>query len=127
MELNKIQIEFINKKLEQLSTSEFRSSFRLKEKDIDYINEKKLETIEEHADKFIRERLAKEIIDNDGKQTPMKGHPVFIAQHATGTCCRGCLMKWHNIKPNKQLSEKEIRFIEALIMVWIERQYNNYK
>lgn len=48
--------------------------------------------------------MAPKNIDNDGKQTPMRGHPVFIAQHATATCCRECLKKWHNIKKRKKFN-----------------------
>lgn len=124
MELNEEQKKFIDKKLEGLSKSKFRSSFKLKRKDIDYVHEKGIDVIEEHAFNFIDDRLAGKVIVNDGKQTPMRGHPVFVAQHATGTCCRGCLYKWHKIGKNKELSDKERRFIVALIVEWIKRQSN---
>ena len=45
----------------------------------------------------IIKRIAPKEPLNDGKQTPMKGHPVFIAQHATATCCRECTRKWHKM------------------------------
>lgn len=64
---------------ERLNNSKFRSSFHLKQKDIDYINEKGLERIRQHAEDFISKREAPAYIANDGKQTPMRGHPVFIA------------------------------------------------
>ena len=80
-----------------LSKSKFRNSFKLKMKDLEYISSKGLETIKSHAYDFVNQRLRPELILNDGKQTPMKGHPVFIAQHATATCCRGCLYKWRKI------------------------------
>lgn len=121
MELNDVQREFINNKLDSLSKSKFRSSFRLKKKDLEYVSSKGYTVLEEHAYRFIRERLALKKIDNDGKQTPMRGHPVFIAQHATACCCRGCLYKWHHIAKDKELSEKEIRFIVCLIIEWIKR------
>lgn len=73
---------------------------------------------------FIRKRIAPKDIKNDGKQTPMCGHPVFVAQHATATCCRGCLFKWHHIEKNKKLTEEEIVYIVNIIMKWIENQYN---
>lgn len=38
--------------------------------------------IRQHAQDFIAKREAPAFIPNDGKQTPMKGHPVFIAQHS---------------------------------------------
>ena len=121
MELNEVQRKFIDNKLDSLSKSKFRSSFKLKSKDLEYIYNKGYDELEEHAYKFIRERLADEIIENDGKQTPMRGHPVFVAQHATACCCRGCLYKWHHIKKNKKLSEKEIKFIVCLIIECIRR------
>ena len=114
--------EFIKKQLEALSKSKFRSSFYLKEKDKKYIQDKGLAKIEEHAYDFITKRLAPKDIINDGKQTPMRGHPVFIAQHATATCCRGCLFKWHKIRKGKDLSEKEIKYVVDIIMEWISRQ-----
>lgn len=108
--------------LDRLAQSKFRNSFNLKEKDISYINEKGLETIKIHAYDFIRKRLATKNPQNDGKQTPMKGHPVFIAQHATATCCRSCLYKWHKIEKNKELTENEINYIVDIIMSWIKKQ-----
>lgn len=116
------ETEFINIQLEALSKSKFRSGFKLKEKEKEYIKQKGLEKIEEHAYDFITKRLAPKYIKNDGKQTPMKGHPVFIAQHATACCCRGCLFKWHKIRENKDLNQKEIKYIVDLIMEWIKRQ-----
>lgn len=107
---------------ERLLKSKFRSGFYLKASDIKYIEEKGILTIENHAYDFIRKRLAPAIILNDGKQTPMKGHPVFVAQHATATCCRNCLSKWHGIAPNRELTEEEIDYIVKVIMEWINRQ-----
>jgi hypothetical protein len=48
--------------------------------------------------------------------------PVFIAQHATATCCRGCISKWHGIEKGRALNEEEIDYIIGLIMVWIDGQ-----
>lgn len=112
----------IDDKLKSLSKSKFRNSFKLKEKDKVYIQEKGLDKIKEHAYDFINKRLSSSFIENDGKQTPMRGHPVFIAQHATGTCCRGCLYKWHNISKNKELTNEEKDYIVCLIMKWIVKQ-----
>ena len=111
--------------LYKLSKSKFRSSFHLRRYMLDYINEKGLDKIKDHAYDFIRKRLAPSVIPNDGKQTPMKGHPVFIAQHATATCCRGCLEKWHHIPKERMLSEKEIDYIVNLIMLWISKEVYN--
>jgi len=112
----------IPQKLTSLRKSKFRSKLRLTLKDRDYIATKGLETIKEHAFQLINARVAPDFPKNDGKQTPMRGHPVFIAQHATATCCRGCISKWHGIEKGRALSDDEAHFIVALIMGWIERQ-----
>jgi len=113
---------------DKLAKSKFRSRFKLKEKEYNYVITKTIEIIRQQATDFINKRLADKYPKNDGKQTPMKNHPVFIAQHATATCCRSCLFKWHRISENKALSEKEIDYIVNIIMRWIEKQiilYNN--
>ena len=107
---------------DRLNKSKFRSSFHLSKKDKVYIEEKGLDTIKEHAYNFVRQRLSQAYILNDGKQTPYKGHPVFISQHATACCCRGCLYKWHRIEKNKELSKEEIHYIVNIIMGWIENE-----
>lgn len=112
----------IDEVLYNLSKSKFRNSFYLKEKDKDYYNEKGNEIIKSHARNFVEKRLAHKTILNDGKQTPMKGHPVFIAQHATATCCRECLYKWHHIAKNKELTDKEKNYIVSVIMKWLEME-----
>ena len=119
--------EKIKNILDRLSKSKFRSSFHLKDKDILYIEDKGIDKIREHAYDFVSKRLADTSNVTDGKQTPMKGHPVFIAQHATGTCCRSCLEKWHHIRKNKNMTEDDIKYVVDIIMSWIEKEYNNYK
>ena len=112
----------IQYKLEKLSHSKFRSSFYLKQKDILYIQTKGIAVIQQHAYDFITTRLAPAYPQNDGKQTPMRGHPVFIGQHATGTCCRGCLEKWHQIPKGKPLTNEEIDYVVKVIMEWIANE-----
>ena len=112
----------IEKIFNSLSKSKFRSRFHLSKKDKEYVNEKGLEKIESHAKDFIDSRLSGKVILNDGKQTPMRGHPVFIAQHATATCCRGCMYKWHKIPMNKELNEEEKEYIKSVIMTWINKE-----
>ena len=114
--------EWYRQLFERLDNSRFRSSFHLKQKDIDYINEKGLDTIRQHAKDFIAKREAPAYIANDGKQTPMKGHPVFIAQHATATCCRECIRKWHKMQPGKELSQVQQDYLVDVIMTWIQKE-----
>ena len=106
----------------RLAKSPFRSRFHLSEKDKAYVRQKGMDTIRSHAQDFISRRLAPAVIPNDGRQTPMHGHPVFIAQHATGCCCRGCLYKWHGIPAGRELTEKEQKYVVDVLMQWIEKQ-----
>ena len=106
----------------RLAKSDFRSRFHLTKKDKEYISQKGLPTIRRHAEDFIAKRLAPAVIPNDGKQTPMRGHPVFLAQHATGCCCRGCFYKWHHIPAGRELTKEEQQYVVSVLMAWIEKQ-----
>lgn len=107
---------------ERLSKSTFRSCFHLTKKDRKYVVEKGLATIRKHAEGFVVKRLAPANIPNDGKQTPMRGHPVFLAQHATGCCCRRCFYKWHQIPAGRELTGEEQEYAVSVLMAWIEKQ-----
>lgn len=117
-------MQTIDEALKKLSHSSFRSKFHLSERDLRYIEEKGLETIRSHAEDFVRLRLAPKNPANDGKQTPMRGHPVFVAQHACACCCRGCLNKWYRVPKDKELSEIQQKKIVNLLMAWIEKEYS---
>ena len=116
--------KLINNKLLELSKSKFRSSFHLRKYMIKYIDEKGMDTIKRHTIDFIEQKLSDAYPINDGKQTPMKGHPTFIAQHACACCCRGCLEKWHHIPKGKKLSRNEKNYIYLILIKWIENEYN---
>lgn len=115
----------INEALIRLSRSKFRRSFHLTAKDKAYVSEKGLHVIRRHCEDFIRSRLAPSDIKNDGSQTPMRGHPVFVAQHACACCCRGCLNKWYRVPVGKALSEAQIKKIVDLLMAWIEAEMSS--
>lgn len=119
-----MKLKTLEEIFERLDKSNFRKSFKLNNKEYEYLNKKGLDTIMEHAGYFIDSRLTPAYPKNDGKQTPMKNHPVFIAQYATGTCCRSCLFKWHRIKKNKELSTREKQYIMQVIKIWLCNQIN---
>lgn len=112
---------WIEKTMERLSYSRSRSKFVLSDKDRAYARSKGKTTIDRHACELLRSRVGAANPVKDGKQTPWRGHPVFTAQHATATCCRGCIEKWHHIPRGRELTDEEIRRLADLIMVWIER------
>ena len=105
-----------------LAKSDFRRRFRLGAAERRYLDEKGLDVAVAHARDFVRERLAPAEPKNDGRQTPMRGHPVFIAQHATATCCRSCLAKWHGLAKGKRLNDDEVDYVVRVLTAWIERQ-----
>jgi hypothetical protein len=106
----------------RLGRSSFRRRFRLGGLERNYTQARGLDGIRSHAQAFITQRLAPAHPPNDGNQTPMKGHPVFVAQHATATCCRKCLNRWHGMETGRELTEKEIAHVVDVIMRWIEKE-----
>lgn len=112
----------LNEVFAALAGSPFRRRFRLRGKELEYLRRKGLAVILEHAADFIEKRLAAALPVNDGKQTPMRHHPVFIAQHATATCCRGCLQKWHAIPKGRALAPDEQAYILEVIKTWLARE-----
>ena len=108
--------------LKRLKASRFRSRFRLCSDSKRYLSQKGFETIESHARDFVRTRLSSRQPENDGKQTPMRGHPVFIAQHATATCCRSCLHQWHKIPMRVPIDPENQERVVQLITGWLQQQ-----
>lgn len=105
-----------------LARSAFRRRFTLGPKERAYLAAKGRTTVLEHAATFVAQRLAPAMPSNDGKQTPFRGHPAFIAQHATATCCRGCLEKWHGIERGRALTDAEQAHVVAAIARWLDMQ-----
>ena len=117
----------IDKLLESLSKTKFRGSFHLNKKMKDYVLDKGIDKIKQDTYEIIDKRL-KVKLDNDGKQTPMRQvHPTFIAQHATGTCCRGCLKRIHHIDDNHDLNNYEINYILSVIIRWIQKEVEQHE
>ncbi len=117
-----MNVDDIEELFERLDRSKFRQRFRLGKRERDYLTAKGLEVIMSHGADFVVQRLAPAFPENDGKQTPMRNHPVFVAQHATATCCRGCLEKWHGIPKGRALSPKEQEHVLRVIERWIRGQ-----
>jgi len=110
-----------------LAKAAFRKKFQLQGKDLEYLHNKGLDTILGHASDFIAKRLAPALPEKDGKQTPFRGHPVFVAQHATACCCRGCLEKWHRIPKGRALSVDEQTYILNVLKGWLLEELHRYE
>ena len=115
-------MQTIEEALNKLEKSKFRSSFHLTKKEKAYLEEKGMDVMRSHAKDFVRQKLAPANPINDGKQTPMHGHPVFKAMHATGCCCRGCLNKWYKVPLHQELNEAQQEKIVNLLLAWIDKQ-----
>lgn len=102
-----------------LQHSAFRRRIHLNARDLQYLRNRGLPMVMEHAEQFIAQRLAPADPPNDGRQTPWRGHPAFVAQHATATCCRKCLAKWHGISAGRALSPDEVRHVLTAIEWWL--------
>src|SRR5689334_3560606 len=107
---------------EKLARSPFRTKFRLHAKDLADLEDRGIDLVREHAHVLIARRLAPATPPNDGRQTTWRGHPVFVAQHATGTCCRSCLAKWHGIAAGRELSTAEQEHVVQALERWLEAQ-----
>ncbi len=107
---------------EKLARSRFRSKFHLSQDEIAYLERTGLPQVLDHGAAFIARKLAPARPENDGRQTPWRGHPVFVAQHATATCCRSCLMKWHGFEKNTALVPEQQNYVLAVIAGWLERE-----
>ncbi|MGV3723466.1 MAG: DUF4186 domain-containing protein [Actinomycetota bacterium] len=106
----------------QLQQSSFRRRFRLQGRELEYLRREGLPKVMEHAAQFINQRLAPAYPLNDGKQTPFGNHPAFVAQHATATCCRGCLEKWHRIPRGEELTAEQKAHVLAALERWLRSQ-----
>lgn len=114
-------MDLIDRRLDRLARSRFRTSFTLSESDRNYLRQKGWQTVARHAEELIRARLGQALPRNDGRQTPRQGHPVFVAQHATATCCRKCVQQWHGIPRGRDLSQEEIALLAAIVLRWLRR------
>jgi len=110
---------------ERISQSKFRTSQSLNKKEKEYLSKRNEDTIRQHAVDLLKKRLAPAFPKKDGKQTPFHGHPVFPAQHATGLCCRFCLMQWHGIPKGVEIDDQTVEYLADILIHWIYDPVSN--
>ena len=115
-------VEAIDRRIDALATHRFRAKFHLYGRERALVLLRGRDAIREHAADLIAQRVAPATPRNDGKQTPYRGHPVFVAQHATATCCRTCLERWHAIPKGKELTTEQRTYVVDVICRWIDRE-----
>ncbi len=109
----------LDTRLARITRHPFRAKFHVRGRDRAIVDLRGMTTLRAHAADLIEKRLAPAQPVKDGRQTPYRGHPVFVAQHATATCCRGCLEKWHGIARGRTLGEAERAYVVEVICRWI--------
>jgi hypothetical protein len=113
-------VDELDARLERITRHRFRARFHVRGRDRAIVDLRGMPAIRKHAGELVGKRLAPAHPDKDGRQTPYRGHPVFVAQHATATCCRGCLEKWHGIPSGRELDQSELDYVVEAICRWIE-------
>ena len=112
----------IDRRLDALARVPFRSRFHLRGRERALVELRGTTAVRAHARELIGKRVAPAQPHKDGKQTPWRGHPVFVAQHATATCCRGCLERLHGIRRGHDLTLEELDYVVEVICRWIDRE-----
>jgi hypothetical protein len=114
----------LDQRLDAIGAQRFRAKFHLApgSRDRSIAMVRGPTAMRKHAHDIIGKRLAPAQPLNDGRQTPYRGHPVFVAQHATATCCRTCLRKNHAIEMGRDLTAEEQAYVVDVICRWIERE-----
>ena len=115
----------LDRRLDAVARHPFRAKFHLRGRDRATAQRDGPAAIRRHADELITKRLAPAEPYQDGRQTPYRGHPVFVAQHATATCCRTCLLRWHEIPKGRELTAEERAYVVEVIFRWIQREMTN--
>ena len=103
-----------------LGRSRFRSRFVLEPGDWAYIQSRGMHCIAQHARQFV----AQPCRGPTCKRRPADAdeHILFVAQHATATCCRGCLARWHGIQTGRAADRDGDRLRYDVICDRIRRQ-----
>lgn len=108
--------------INRITAQPFRAKFHLRAREVSMVRTRGMATVRRHAAELIAARLAPAHPRNDGRQTPWGGHPVFRAQHATATCCRGCLARNHGVESGRALTPAERDYVVDVICRWVERE-----
>ncbi|MEA2278904.1 MAG: hypothetical protein QOC78_3864 [Solirubrobacteraceae bacterium] len=112
----------IDSRLDTIGRHPFRAKFHLRGRERALVQLRGMTAVRRHAGELIAKRLAPAAPSKDGRQTPYRGHPVFVAQHASATCCRTCLERWHGIPKGRELTADEQAHVVDVICRWIERE-----
>jgi hypothetical protein len=112
----------LDARIDAIGRHPFRAKFHLRARERAIVQLRGMPAVREHATELFGRRVAPAEPHKDGRQTPYRGHPVFVAQHATATCCRTCLERFHAIPKGHALDPTEQAYAVDVICRWIERE-----
>lgn len=104
---------------DRLKQSTFRRQRRLPQRELEHLRNRGMALVRGEAAELIATRLAPARPPEEGRQTPYRGHPVFVAQHATATCCRSCLQTWYGIRKGQPLTDREQEYVLRVLTTWL--------
>lgn len=101
---------------------EFWCTLELSERAKNYAKRLGRNRLPEAALNIVRSKVGKPADNFDGRRTPWedKAHILQYAQHATATCCRKCMEVWHNIPVTQHLSDEDIAYFAALLLIYVD-------
>jgi hypothetical protein len=99
---------------------------RLEDRDIALIRKMGIPALKEMIRDIAGSKL-KEQPENDGRQTPKAGNPVYKGMHACRCSSRTELSRAHRIPAGRPLTDKELSSVVNLVTRWVVREYNFYK
>jgi len=99
---------------------------RLNEHDVRVIKEMGIEELKNQAREIVEQKL-REQPENDGKQTPTAGNPIYKAMHACKSASRKELSRAHRIAAGRDLSDRQVDSVVNLLVRWMVREHNFYK
>jgi len=77
------------------------------------------------VEKRIRASVKAPVDAFDGRRTKWEGNPIHYGQHATATCCRKCIERWHNVPRDEELTEKQVKYFTHLVIMFLEERFPN--
>lgn len=103
-----------------------KDSARLDEQDIELVRQVGIEGVKQQARQIVEQKL-REQPENDGKQTPVAGNPIYKAMHSCRCASRRELSKAHRIPAGREMTDKEVDAVVNLLTRWIVREHNFFR
>jgi hypothetical protein len=122
LKLHDLESIYFKDVFKRLKKSSICNKFTLKEHEWNYLANRGLDAVLLEGRSIIIHRFSEDDSNHNCKNSPLRHHPVLVALHATGCCCRSSLFKWHGVDKEMELREKDIFYILLIIKEWFVRE-----